>query len=53
MNRSLIMDAAPGSRSRRVLVTSALLFAVLAVTNAVIAPRAAWAANSEIGRAHV
>src|SRR5690349_19520565 len=46
MNRSLIMDAAPASRSRRVLVTSALLFAVLAVTNAVIAPRAAWAANS-------
>ena len=38
MKRTLIVDAASASRSLRVLVTSVMLFAVLAVTNTVIAP---------------
>ena len=46
MKRSLIMGAASAGRGLRVLVTSAMLFAVLAVTGAGIAPSAASAANS-------
>ena len=46
MKRSLIMDASSAGRSVRVLVTSAMLFAVLAVTNVGISPSAAWAATS-------
>jgi hypothetical protein len=45
MKRSLIMDAASAGRGLRVLVTSAMLFAVLTVTNAVISPSAALAAT--------
>ena len=46
MEPGLIMGAAPAGRSLRVLVTSAMLFAALAVTGAGIAPSAAWAGNS-------
>jgi hypothetical protein len=46
MKRSLTMDATSAGRSLRVLVTSAMLFAVLTVTNAVISPSAALAAKS-------
>jgi hypothetical protein len=46
MKRSLITGAASAGRSRWVLVTSALLFAVLTVTNAGISPSAAGAATS-------
>jgi hypothetical protein len=46
MKRSLIMDATSAGRGLRVLVTSAMLSAVLAVTTAGISPSAAWAANS-------
>ena len=46
MKRSLIMDATSPGRSLRVLVTSAMLFAVLAVTDVGISPSAAWAATS-------
>jgi hypothetical protein len=45
MKRSLIMGAPSAGRGLRVLVTSAMLFAVLAVTNAVISPSAAVAAT--------
>jgi hypothetical protein len=45
MKRTLIMGAAPAGRSRRVLVASVMLFAVLAVTNAGISPSAAVAAT--------
>ena len=44
MKRSLIMGAAPAGRSLRVLLTSVMLSAVLAVTAAGIAPSAAGAA---------
>jgi hypothetical protein len=44
MKRTLIMDATPAGRIRRVLVASAMLSAVLAVTGAGIAPSAAGAA---------
>ena len=44
MKQGLIMGAAPAGRSLRVLVTSAMLFAALAVTGAGIAPSAASAA---------
>jgi hypothetical protein len=43
MRRSLITGAAAAGCSLRVLVKSAMLFAVLTVTNAGIAPSAAWA----------
>ena len=46
MEPGLIMGAASAGRSLRVLVTSATLFAALAVTGAGIAPSAASAANS-------
>ena len=46
MKRSLIMGAASAGRGLRVLVTSAMLSVVLAVTGAGIAPSAAVAANS-------
>ena len=46
MKQSLIMGAAPAARSLRVLVTSAMLFAALAVTGAGIAQSAASATNS-------
>jgi len=46
MEPGLIMGAALAGRSLRVLVTSAMLFAALAVTGAGIAPSAASAANS-------
>ena len=46
MEPGLIMGAAPAGRSLRVLVTSAMLFAALAVTGAGIAPSAASAATS-------
>ena len=46
MKRSLTMEATSAGRSLRVLVTSAMLFAVLAVTNGVISPSEAWAAQS-------
>ena len=46
MKRTLIMGAAPAGRSRRVLVASVMLFAALAVANAVISPAAAVAAMS-------
>jgi hypothetical protein len=46
MKRSLIMGASSAGRGLRVVVTSAMLFAVLAVTIAGISPSAAWAANS-------
>jgi hypothetical protein len=44
MKRTLIMGAAPAGRSLRVLLTSVMLSAVLAVTAASIAPSAAGAA---------
>ena len=43
MKRSLTMDAISAGRSLRVLVTSAMLFAVLTVTNLVISPSGALA----------
>jgi len=46
MKRSLVMGASSAGRGLRVLVTSAMLFAVLAVTNAVISQSAAWAAQN-------
>ena len=46
MKRSLITGATSAGRGLRVLVTSAMLFAALAVTNAGISPPAAWAAQS-------
>jgi glucose/arabinose dehydrogenase len=46
MKRSLIMAAASAGRSVRVLVTTAMLVAVLAVTNVGISPSAALAAQS-------
>jgi hypothetical protein len=46
MKRSLTMAATSAGRSLRVLVTSAVLFAVLAVTNVGISPSAALAAKS-------
>ncbi len=46
MKRSLTMDATSAGRSLRVLVTSAMLFAVLAVTSVVISPSGALAAKS-------
>jgi Repeat of unknown function (DUF6923) len=46
MRRSLVMDATSAGRSLRVLVTSAMLFAVLTVMIAVISPSAALAAKS-------
>ena len=46
MKRSQFMDATSAGRSLRVLVTSAMLFAVLAVTTVVISPSAALAAMS-------
>jgi hypothetical protein len=46
MKRSLTMDATSTGRSLRVLVTSAMLFAVLAVTSVVISPSGALAAKS-------
>ena len=46
MKRSLTMDATSAGRSLRVLVVSAMLFAVLAVANAVISPSGAMAAQS-------
>jgi hypothetical protein len=46
MKRSLITGAAPAGHRLRVLVTSAMLFAGLAVAAAGIAPSAASAANS-------
>jgi hypothetical protein len=46
MKRNLIMGATSAGRGLRVLVISAMLFAVLAVTGAGIAPSAAWATNS-------
>ena len=46
MKQSLIMGAASAGRGLRVLVTSAMLFAALAVTGAGIAPSAASTANS-------
>ena len=46
MKRSLTMYATSAGRSLRVLVTSAMLFAVLTVTIAVISPSAALAAKS-------
>ena len=45
MKRSLIMGATCAGRGLRVVVTSAMLFAVLAVTGAGVAPPAAVAAN--------
>jgi len=46
MKRTLIMGAAPAGHRLRVLVTSVMLFAGLAVAGAGIAPAAASAANS-------
>ena len=46
MKRSLAIDAVSAGRRLRVLVTSAILFAVLAVTMTVISPSAALAAMS-------
>jgi hypothetical protein len=46
MTRSLVMGASSAGRSVRVLVISAMLFAVLAITNAGASPSAAWAAQS-------
>jgi hypothetical protein len=46
MKRHQFMEATSAGRSLRVLVTSAMLFAVLTVTNAVIAPSGALAAPS-------
>ena len=46
MKRNLIMAAASAGRSVRVLVTSAMLAAVLAVTNVALSPPGALAASS-------
>ena len=46
MKRGLVMDATSAGRSLRVLLTSAMLFAALVVTNVVISPSAALAATS-------
>jgi hypothetical protein len=46
MKRHQFMEATSAGRSLRVLVTSAMLFAVLTVTNAVISPSGALAAQS-------
>jgi DNA-binding beta-propeller fold protein YncE len=46
MKRSLTIDAASAGRSLRILVTSVMLFAVLAVTNVIIASSGALAATS-------
>src|SRR6516162_5878188 len=46
MKRGLVMDATSAGRSLRVLLTSAMLLAALAVTNAAISPSAALAATS-------
>src|SRR5690242_18298978 len=46
MKRNLITGATSAGRSLRVLVTAAMLFAVLAATNVGISPSAALAANS-------
>ena len=46
MKRNLIMGASSAGRGLRVLVTSAMLSAILAVTGGGIAPSAAWATNS-------
>jgi outer membrane protein assembly factor BamB len=46
MKRSLVMGATSAGRSLRVLATSAMLFAVLAVTNVVSSPSGASAATS-------
>ena len=46
MKRNLIMAAASAGRSVRVLVTSAMLVAVLAVTNVALSPSGALAATS-------
>jgi glucose/arabinose dehydrogenase len=46
MKRNLIMGATSAGRSLRVLVTSAMLFAVLAAMNVGFSPSAALAANS-------
>jgi len=46
MERRQFMEAASAGRRLRVLVTSAVLFAVLAVTNAVIAPSGAQISGS-------
>ncbi|HEY1003591.1 MAG TPA: hypothetical protein VGD83_28510, partial [Streptosporangiaceae bacterium] len=46
MKRSLTMDATSAGRSLRVLVTSAMLLAVLIVTIVVVSPSEAWAAHS-------
>jgi hypothetical protein len=46
MKRSQFMGAASAGRGLRVLVTSAMLFAVLAVTSVVISPSGALAAKS-------
>ena len=45
MKRSLTLDATSAGRSFRVLVTSAMLFAVLIVTNMIISPSGALAAK--------
>ena len=46
MKRSLIMGATAAGRSLRAVVTSAMLFAVLAVTSVALSPSSAVAANS-------
>lgn len=46
MERRQFMEAASAGRRLRVLVTSAMLFAVLTVTNAVISPSEALAATN-------
>ena len=46
MKRSQVMGSTSAGRSLRVLVASAMLFAVLAVTTAVISPSGALAAQS-------
>jgi hypothetical protein len=46
MKRSLTMESTSAGRSLRVLVTSAMLFAVLIITNATISPAEALAAHS-------
>ena len=50
MKRSLSMRASSAGRGLRVLVISAMLFAVLAVTNVVISPSGASATKSDVGR---
>jgi hypothetical protein len=46
MTRSLAMGASSAGRGLRAVVTSAMLFAVLAITNVGFSPSAAWAAQS-------